>query len=111
MKKILSLASLLLLLAGWGCGFLAEKGEESRGMANLPSQGSGPWDKYDLECVEEQDLDPGEQPNTDFQPILLQNPVPFPLTGAPVLGEPWALLEGGDTLAVYFEERRPVRPG
>lgn len=109
MKKIICLCGLLLLLAGWGCGFLAEKGQENRGMANLPSQGSGPWEKYDLECVEEQDLDPGEQPNTDFQPILVQNPLPIPFPGAPIVCEPWAMLENSQTLVVYFEERSAQR--
>jgi len=105
MKKSLRVLALFLLVLGMGCGFLAEKGEESRGMDNLPSQGVGPWTKYDLECPEEQDLEPGEQPNTDFQPILIENPLAIPLPEGTVMAEPWALLEGGQTLVVYYEER------
>lgn len=104
MKKSSCLLGLLLLVSAVGCGLLADKGEESRGMENLPSQGVGPWEKYDLECPEEQDLAPGEQPNTDFQPILIDNPLAIPLPEGKVMAEPWALLEGQQTITVFYEQ-------
>ena len=104
MRRISRFLGPTLLLFLLGCGLLAEKGEESRGMANLPSQGVGPWTKFDLVCPEEQDLEPGQQPNTDFQPILIQNPGPLPLPGCTVVAEPWALLEDEQTLSVFYEE-------
>jgi len=107
MKQTAIPAALLIVIALAGCGFLAEKGEESRGTSNLPSQGIGPWVKYDLECPEEQCLEPGEPPNLDFQPIVIPNPAPMPLSIYPVLAEPWALAGEDDRLLVYYEERRP----
>jgi len=100
---------LVLAVSVAGCGFLAEKGEESRGMENLPSQGIGPWVKYDQECPEEQDLAPGESPNLDLQPILIRNPSEIPLPSTPVLSEPWAMRTDPNTIWIYYEERTPVR--
>ena len=100
---------LALVLAVAGCGLLADKGEESRGMANLPSQGIGPWVKYDQECVEEQDPAPGEQPNLDLQPILIRNPAVIPLPETTVFAEPWAFRVGRKEIWIYYEERTPLR--
>ena len=88
----------------FGCGLLAEKGEESRGTENLPSQGIGPWVKYDQECPEEQDVAPGQDPDLALQPIVVRAP------RGRVYTEPWMVLTGSTEgpevpVALFYEDR------
>ncbi len=88
----------LALLASSACGFLAKKGEESRGTAHLPSQGIGPWLKYDSICADEKPVPPGASPDLSLQPVILGSTIGH------FMAEPSALaIDGG--MEVFFEDR------
>ena len=96
------LATALLVLA-CGCGYLATKGEESRGTENLPSQGIGPWVKYDAVCADEKPVPPGASPDLSLQPVILGRTIGHLMT------EPSAVLEPDGTITVFYEDRTSTR--
>lgn len=97
-RRITRTCAALLVLA-CGCGYLATKGEESRGTENLPSQGIGPWVKYDAVCSDEKPVPPGASPDLSLQPVILGSSVGHLMT------EPSAVLEPDGTITVFYEDR------
>ncbi|MFN7955899.1 MAG: hypothetical protein U0610_29570 [bacterium] len=85
-----------------GCGYLAEKGEESRGTENLPSQGIGPWVKYDAVCADEKPVPPGASPDLSLQPVLLGSGVGH------YMAEP-SVVSDASGLTVFYEDRASSR--